>query len=463
MMGWLAAALLWPLGVGWVVCRWAFRPVRQRVSPLLVLAFAVGTGLGIASLSFFLILALTGDAGPVVVWTETIVGCVVLGLAFYYRRVMPPRQPRARAMPPPVAFSGSMAVLVGVLGVTAINLALLSLNAPHGGWDAWASWNLKARFLFMGSPIWERAFSPIIAWSSVDYPLLLPANVARLWTYVGADHPAAPSLLAALFTGATLLLLVAALHTLRGRWHAVMGGFLLAGTPYFIRHGAAQYADAPFAFYLLAAVTLYLLHDHLRPEKPTGLWALAGLSAGLAMWTKNEGLLLVLVLVLARGLVLVFQKPGREAWLREGRVFLWGWVPVFLVWCYFKMQVAGPSTLLTSQAAPQAVAQVLDPRRTVQMGSYVLSLFLRPDALTAYLLMLCMGILGLRRGFWKEPGLQTGLLVLTMMLTGYFLVMAMSSADLLWQLRTATSRLFFQLWPTVLLLALLMLKRPAWD
>src|SRR5678816_2584801 len=74
------------------------------------------------------------------------------------------------------------------------------------------------------------------------------------------------------------------------------GGLILLATTGFLTDGPWQYADVPLAFYYLAAFATLLLAD---AESRGRIVAMAGLAAGFAAWTKDEGLLFALVLSLA--------------------------------------------------------------------------------------------------------------------------------------------------------------------
>src|SRR5262249_40595038 len=60
------------------------------------------------------------------------------------------------------------------------------LSNPYGRWDAWAIWNLHAKFLAAPSAAWRGMFDAALGWSQPDYPLLLPSAVARGWTFAGS-------------------------------------------------------------------------------------------------------------------------------------------------------------------------------------------------------------------------------------------------------------------------------------
>ena len=148
-------------------------------------------------------------------------------------------------------------------------LASRLIQNPHGGWDAWAIWNLRARFLFRSGPFWTDSFSPDLFWSSPDYPLGLPGYVALIWKYVDNDTVIVPMLVAAMFFVATGGLLYASLRRFSGQIAATLGLIALAGTSFFISHSASQYADVPLGFFVLATVVLMASYDNNRQyEEP---------------------------------------------------------------------------------------------------------------------------------------------------------------------------------------------------
>jgi len=91
-----------------------------------------------------------------------------------------PRRSGARAAAAFGRGTIGLAIVAGLLCVIYLPVVREHLRAtPHGAWDAWAIWNLRARFLAGPGDAWRAAFDDALAWSHTDYPLLLPATVAR--------------------------------------------------------------------------------------------------------------------------------------------------------------------------------------------------------------------------------------------------------------------------------------------
>lgn len=454
----LSAALALPVGAGVLVTR----PLAGRDAPgsaVLRGALAAGLGLGLASLLFFVLLVGFGRAGAGMLAAEGL--AMVLLLVFFRNRL----RPRRGALPRlPATYRLATLAAGGAAVMAAVAFVLRSLNHALGGWDAWAFWNMRARFLTAGAA-WPRGFSEAIGWSSPDYPLLLPASVARVWTYLGGPDPIGPAAVAFVFTFATLGVLWGALRMLRGPAHALAGSLLLLATAYFVRHGAAQYADVPLGFFFLTALALLVVFEEAPGEggrQRLAYAALAGLAAGLAAWTKNEGLLFLACLVAAR--LFAAWLPGRErgAPLRRGlRAFVLGIAPALLILVYFKLALAPPNNFVAAQALEATTDRITDPGRSAAISRSLLRTVLHQDGLVALLLPACAALFGVRLQALRHTGVRTAVLTLVLMLGAYFVVFLVTPADLTWHLSVALKRLLLQLWPSTIFVAMLLLRFPA--
>ena len=330
-------------------------------------------------------------------------------------------------------------------------------QAPLGDWDAWAIWNLRARTIFHADNDWRQAFSPVFR--HVDYPLLAPCNNARAWSYAGHECPWTPWFLGSLMTFATVGLLSSGVCRLRSRSQGLLAGIVLLGMVPFLQRGALQYADIPLAFFILAAVLLLMLYD-ASERRPSGYLALSGLMAGLAAWTKNEGLLFLIVLPAARGAV-VWRHAGARQALKEFFCFSAGIWPALAVIGLQKGCLAGSNDLIVGQNWEATVARLLDPARYWYVAQSLVFNALRIARPFAVLLPLCFLLLGITKKGSRGPlGVSTAVAVLTLMLAGYFLVYVTTPCDLHWHLKTSAGRLLLQLWPLCLLILFQRLATP---
>jgi hypothetical protein len=347
---------------------------------------------------------------------------------------------------------------------------LRALAHPHGdGWDAFAIWNLHARFWYLGSSHWRDSFSALIPWSHPDYPPLLPAAIAHVWHYIGQDDPIVPAILSLVFTFATLGLLVSSLATLRGIISAALAGIALASTPFFIEQGSAQYADIPLSFFFLAAIALLHLYQQRSAQipagLPTGLFVLAGAAAGFAAWTKNEGLLFLFAFLVSQVAFFAWRRrpPSTELRLnsvRELVVLLLAIAPFLLLIAWFKHFIAPAGDLFSSCGT--MIHKILTPGRYWAILQWYAKEFFRfggwvvPTTVLFVLLRFLGPSSGIRR---PNPASRSSVLTLALTLCGYFAVYVITPNELSWHLRFSLNRLFLQLWPTVIFLFLLSLSR----
>jgi len=352
------------------------------------------------------------------------------------------------------------------VGAAVYSAWLRAWARPQGsGWDAFAIWNLHARFLFRGGGHWRDGFSPLISWSHPDYPLLLPAAVAHFWSYLGHDEPAVPAVIGLVFTFCTVGLLCAALWLLRGRSCALLGGLALLSTPAFIDLGTWQYADVPLSFFLLATVVFLCLRDERAGSSP-GLLALAGVAAGFAAWTKNEGVLFLCAIVLA-----LAWHMGRERSRKmssqgfEGRrvstiPLLAALTPVLVVIIYFKRFVAPPGDLFSDPAS--MLHKVLEPARYWAVIKWYATEFFRFGhwlAIPGTLLLVGFYFAVAKEQHARRgPGFRAAVVGLALTLAGYFAVYLITPLDIYWHLRFSLDRLFLQVWPAVIFLFFLSVR-----
>ncbi|MGQ9634054.1 MAG: hypothetical protein ACUVXB_07375 [Bryobacteraceae bacterium] len=268
-------------------------------APLLELGLGVGFGIGLCSMLFFA-LAVTGTATAATILLTDSAMLAVLGAIWFYLR----KRRRGAAVPAP----GDCSIQPGfrynwILAALLISAVVIVLDGmrnqaaadPHGMWDAWAIWNVRARFLAGPGETWRNAISPLLERTHPDYPLLLSGFVARCWKVGGSHDTLVPIATALLFFLATLAVLVAALALLRSASTGLLAGLSLMTGFTYLSQPMTQYSDIPLAYYYLAAVALVSLAWKAEERQKPLLLALAGYAAGCAAWTKNEGLLFAVV------------------------------------------------------------------------------------------------------------------------------------------------------------------------
>src|SRR5438128_6040793 len=185
-----------------------------------------------------------------------------------------------------------------------IGYAFYATLAPPWEWDFWVIWGMKARvFLEHGGIDWRFLESPWNAYVHPDYPLLVPLN----FDFVGLlNRGWDDRWLGFLFVAwAVALLLI--VRDLAGRETTPAGAALvtLAAATIAVNRYVGM-AEGPLIAFGSAGV-LYI-RGALQSKKPSD-WLHGALLLGLAANVKNEGLALLIAVLIA---LLVVR--AREAW-----------------------------------------------------------------------------------------------------------------------------------------------------
>jgi hypothetical protein len=126
---------------------------------------ALGTGLG-AGLSAVLLFLWMLGFGPTRAFPIAEAGLLaVVALLTLTRRRSTANGPSEVASPPSRRRPLLAIAFVVMLATAALAFTALLHQHPHGDWDAWMNWDLRARMFFRGGDGWRRAFSGTFPWS----------------------------------------------------------------------------------------------------------------------------------------------------------------------------------------------------------------------------------------------------------------------------------------------------------
>jgi hypothetical protein len=451
LIGLTLVGVLWP------------REVSVRAQLALKLCLAVGVGFGVFSWVYFLQLSLFGPSRRAFIATQ-ITLLAALFVTFFLRMRSPRRSIPTEAVEEQPTFKLrrvlSVVFIVALVSST-VALIFISLKQPHGEWDAWAVYNMKARFLFRAGDHWKDLFSEQMNWAGQDYPLLLPAAVAALWTSIGREVVAVPALVAVLFTLASIGVVTSAVYALRTSSQGLLAGLIVVCTPFFINHGANQYSDIPIGFFFLATFVFLHFHDRFK-QSGNGFLVLAGLTTGFSAWTKNEGLLFILAVVASR-LVVAMKKKELNEYARQIRFYLTGLAPILLIVIYLKITLAARNGLLFSTEGPTLAQKLLNLSRYFTIADTVMThglAFGGGVVSIAPLLLFYLLLVGTGVKQEDRPSVVASSLAMAIMLVGYSAVYVFTPRDVYWHLMTSIDRLFSQLWPTLVFVFFLAVRTP---
>ncbi|HUB34931.1 MAG TPA: hypothetical protein VMA31_17975 [Bryobacteraceae bacterium] len=435
-LAWVAEAVLLGCLLSW---RWiglsAIKPAWARV--LLRAGAGAAGGMGLVSCLFFLLGVLAGSPAAAMVVELALLAWAALDL--FRRRGSAPRMGVA---------AGRTPVLLAVSAVLVVAIATGAIAAgwqfnPLGNWDAWAIWNLRARFLASGAGLASRAWSPALGqMTHPDYPMLVSALVGRCWAFSHSVSPIAPQAVGYAFFLALLALVGGGVAALRGPVLGLLAALVLAASPALVHEVPAQYADVPLACYFAGAAVFAMLDEPIA----------GGILAGFAAWTKDEGALFLVVFGAA---ILIFR---RQAFSRAAA----GAMPGIALLVVFKLGLAhANSSSLLASSLPGAAQRVTEGSR---YGA-ILASFGRELAGLGVgwyhpVLPLAAAALALRFDRSRAREAAFAGVVALGLLAGYFGVYSVTSNDLAWQLQTSLGRLLVQVWPLLLLAAFACLRVP---
>jgi len=236
-----------------------------------------------------------------------------------------------------------------------------------------------------------------------------------------------------------------ATSTILGDQRGWFAGLILLATPSFLLLSSNQMADIPLSLYILTSIVCLRLAESW-PEVKSQMLALAGLAAGFAAWTKDEGLLFaiaVLVSQLISGVLLSSWRVYRKDVVK----FVVGLAPILVMTLMFKASLAPAGGIRLNAAA---IAHITQPERYAQIASAFASEFMtfgsasggiNPIVLMILYLLLCRSPIAKVSYASLSP-----LLVVAFMVAGYFTVYLITPYDLHWHLTYSLDRLILQLW-----------------
>ena len=290
--------------IGYLLVRLIFSRDYYRANSFdlyMHLTLALPFGLGASALILFYSLFFMGRAnGPVFIAIHL---AVLILLLYLNNRRQPLGQDFKALFNKPASIK--WAIIIGaMLAYVFFHILPFFIKYPYGLWDALTCWNLRAKFIFF-SDNWLRAFSPTL--NAVDYPILLPLNVVWGWVFIGRDSVVSPITLAVIYTFSTILFTFTAIARYFGPKKALFVSLFLISVTSFLKITITQFADITLSCYNTIGVVCYLIA--LR-EKRMDYMLLGGISLGFGAFTKNEGLLIFLIVNLV--FYLSFASKNKE-------------------------------------------------------------------------------------------------------------------------------------------------------
>lgn len=313
---------------------------------------------------------------------------------------------------------------------------------PFGGWDGRYFWNLKARFYFRVPHEWRQMFSHYLGdWSHPDYPLMLPGIVAWGWLFRGYEQLTWPLTVGLTYTLSLFILVFWYLHKNTNAMTACLGAAFMTSVYMFYFWSTTQYADIPLALYFTAA-SLFLI-TALR-SNVVNLFFLSGLSAGFAVWTKDEGYFFLIFITLLLVLTVV-KKPDLPTQQKKSILVLFSYGALIPVICSLFIKLVLSETGGQYAGSGRGISDFMqllfgDPNKTKFIGlAFGLFAINLKQWNGLWILFAVVSLLGGKRAFQNYRWIN--FILVFMILGGYFFIMHITPHDLRFQISSALMRI----------------------
>ncbi len=261
---------------------------QTRIDPILQIIASIGLGLALSAQIIFYTLFIIGHYNSTAIWIGHGIVLVILIAANFL----------VFKKDPASMFPKLPSDQIGWISFVIMSLILIPLWReahfyPFGGWDAWACWNLKAKFIFLGGDNWKNMLDPSMWRSNNQYPFLLPLMNAWGWSFYNNPSVSVPISNAILFTFLTASMMFWGLKNSIKDIRSVIPPLVLFTIPFINTLSISQYSDIVLAFYLLGSFVCLIC---ARKEQSIPLAIISGLLCGAMSFTKTEGSLACLLI-----------------------------------------------------------------------------------------------------------------------------------------------------------------------
>jgi hypothetical protein len=268
-----------------------------------VFSFSLGAGL----LSFYLFfLGLAGT--PFSFFSVLPFFAPFLAIGLFKRREIMAARERSPAKLFRGLSAGMKAVVFCLLALVfwkIVYVVFIVFSAPTIFWDAYTLWNYKSKVIFFGN------FQELFHGEYRHYPLHVPLVRAWIAHVTGGWNDSFANLYSIVLFICLLSLVFSTLKRQTGPVRAIIFTFILSAVPVLVYNAMSGYADIVVAYYFFAA-TVMLYHWHRTGRN--SLLVMTGILLSTAMFTKNEGIAIVLPAITAVFVFSLFRsgKSGKH-------------------------------------------------------------------------------------------------------------------------------------------------------
>jgi len=306
---------------------------KQKYNFIEFLCWSYGLGAGLVTFSMF-ILVLLKVPFSLLNFNLVIISLLVLGFIF----IIVNKKNIPKFFLPQIKISRLTFLELILILVILFEIGFVfseALSRPIFVFDTLTNWAFKAKIFFFEESNVFNPLSPLslAGASHLNYPLHGPFLMAWVYLWLGEINETSVNLIFAFYFLSLLGLIYFSLRHFVPRKISLIFTMFLSTMPLFNYHGFNAYVDLPFTFYFTGAV-IFLFRYFKEKDSPCLI--LAGLWAGLASLTKNEGLMLSVVLLIVFGIYLIREKKIKTEF-KNFLFFIFYFLFLTLPWIIFKI------------------------------------------------------------------------------------------------------------------------------
>jgi hypothetical protein len=166
----------------------------------------------------------------------------------------------------------------------------------------------------------------------------------------------------------------------------------------------------------------------------------------MAAWTKNEGVVFVLLMAIVAIIVALRRNDGRQ--------LLWsiaGAAPILIAIAWFKLALAPASGLVEGQSLTVLLSRLVDPARHATVLGLMAQHAVRWSAPIAMTIFPIVAVVAAWMAVRAGGAVRAMTMVLGLMLVSYYLVYVITPFDITWHVTSSVDRLLVHLWPGLVL------------
>ena len=333
-------SLLVPVLIGYMLLSLIAKDGRIKALEMLALSYIIGSGIFSLSMLFLGILGIPLEVRNIILpWFIFL--ALFSGYVLINKLKVFDLHGIAGLIPSLLRVSWHEMVFI-VLILLRISYSFIeTLIKPVWGCDSFVTWSMRAKIFFYESGLSiSKAKGCLLGSGHTDYPINIPLLETWIAKMIGRWDDVAIKIIFPLMFLSFIIIFYSSLRIFLPRFQSLVGTYLLTALPLFTFHSTTEYADLPVSIYFVSGF-LFLLR-YIKDRKRGDFMIFCILSA-LAAWTKNEGLMLLIVNLLLLGTYMFMNDIKTKERTLNFMIYIISLLVISLPWYIFRTIVGVPT------------------------------------------------------------------------------------------------------------------------